>query len=149
MIKAPMSVYAQSPDTFNLNDLVPTPNESTGAEFFTTVGRGIYNTYIPDQGENFSLKYNKWTTMDDIAKGLDVIDAIVKLENGTPHLLSDFLTNYTVNKLVQIVFSERSNNTDLWWGTFNKTIEAASVLQRLNFHRLIISTIYYTITQLS
>ena len=115
MLKAPLSVTAQSPDTINFSDLVPKPNESSGAEFFTTVGRGIYNMYIPDQGENFSLKYNKWTTMDDIANGLDVLDTIMQLENGTPHLLSDFLTNYTVNKLVQTVFSERSNNTDLWW----------------------------------
>ena len=135
IILSPLKVVSDSTDTTNVGDLLSGKNIPSGTDFFRTVERGLYNSYIPGLNENDSIKYNKWATLDDIAHGLKALESISQLTNATPSLVSDFLKGTTVNKIVQTIFSERSNNTDLWWGTFNKTIEAASVLNKLGVLR--------------
>ncbi len=46
-------------------------------------------------------------------------------------ILTTYLGNQTIQKFTQTMFSERSNDTDLWWENLDKAVEAASILQEI------------------
>ena len=112
-------------------DVIPKPSIHTGSEFYQAAYRGIKEQYMPYYDQLTDPKMQKWGTTADIETGLALLLEIYQLNLHSESLLQTFLGNATKKHLVQVVFSDLSNVTDLWWGTFDKTIQAAGVLYQL------------------
>ena len=128
----PLAMVSQAPDNTWLWDQVPTPSNPSGQELYHAVYRGAEENYLPKVPDQVADPvYQQWSTMDQIYTGLAYVQRVSALNPNLPSLFTTYIGNSTKKKFIQIVFAERTNNTDLWWGSLNKTVEAATIIQEL------------------
>lgn len=138
----PLQMAGQATSTINYNELMPTPTKPSGADVYQAIYRGIKRNDLPNVPDQVADPiYQQWSTMAEIYSGLSLLQKISALNPNSTSLMAEYIGNNTKDKFIQTVFTQRTNATDLWWGSLNKTVEAATIFQELG-------VMNYTIGQL-
>ena len=131
VLLAPLTLAGQSVSQTDIVGLM-NPFSVNGGEMFQAVYRGVKIDALPVQRDDVADPvFQQWSTMDEIFAGLTELTQISQLNPSRYSLFTSMIGNNTRQKFIQIVFSERSNNTDLWWGNLDKTVEAATILHEI------------------
>ena len=131
VLLAPLPSAGQSVSQKDITELMKLSSVK-GSDLFQAVYRGIREDHIPVQSDDIADPlFQQWSTMDQIYTGLTELIQISQLNPSRYSLFTSMIGNNTRQKFIQIVFSERSNDTDLWWGNLDKTVEAATILHEI------------------
>ena len=129
---SPLQMVGQATDQTIIQKLLPQPKDKVGLDVYHAIYRDVVEKYLPIVPDQITDPvYQKWSTMDEIYTGLELLQNLTLLNPDRTSLIDDYIGNNTKERFVQIVLAERSNETDLWWGNLERTVEAASILKEL------------------
>ena len=132
VILAPLPLATQSASQTDISGLLPRPASNNGSDVYQAVYRGVKIDALPVHSDDVADPvFQQWSTMDQIYTGLALLTQISWLTPSRYSLITSMIGNNTRQKFIQIVFSERSNDSDLWWGNLDKTVEAATILHEI------------------